>query len=188
MKIKTTLEYALARLGALEQRRFDYVRHVVVSLRPFLCVLIALKLSQTFCDYVSVGERVLIIDRTLLETRKSLHHESTAPFDTSDQFGVAPNSSARTLEIINQIALAAGIRIDEVRSVKGCGAVAPPSQHQIQIAFRSSFHKTVEFDRRLNEETTTFVTESLVIERDATIEESETIFSKICVAIVPSSS
>jgi hypothetical protein len=86
------------------------------------------------------------------------------------------------------MAIAAGIEIDEVRSVGGCDSDDSLSKQQIQIAFRSDFRKAIDFNQRLNDETLNLVTQSLVIERNSIVEGSETIVSKICVAIVPSSS
>jgi hypothetical protein len=194
MNIKTIRKHAIARLGAMELRRFDYARKVTFLLRPIFFALIILQLSQAVCDYVSVSERALTVNKALVQAQNNLNQKSVASFDaseSSDRLNVARYSgvaSARALEIINRLAVAAGVKIDEVRAVKGCDTEAPLTRQRIQITFRSSFRNAAEFNRKLNAETEIFVTESLLIERYSKIGESETTNSKICVAIVPSSS
>ncbi len=184
----------IQRLGALEQKCFDRLCRGVPLLRPFVTALLLVRLGHAFYDYVCVSEQVLMIEDALARTRGEFARKPAAQIPNNRVQGEIDTprgggaSGAATLEVINRIAVAHGIDLEEMQSGVRCALDDPMSSRQIQIAFRSSFNQLREFNQSLNHEASTLVTESLQMERSSSLVSPAIIAARICISVVTKTS
>jgi hypothetical protein len=194
MNTRTIQRRLIQKLGALEERLFDRLCYGTLLVRPILMALLLMRLGHALVDYVSVSEQILIIEEALAATRREFAQGSASQINQSEvQREIDPLrgggvSDAAPLEVINRIALAQGIDLDEALSGVRCSSNEPLSPRQIQIMFRASFSQLREFNHRLNDKDSTLVTESLLIERNISLESSATITARICISVVTKTS
>jgi len=194
MKTQAIQRSLIQRLGALQQRRFDRFCRALVLVRPLLTALLLARLGHAMYHYVSVSEQVSMMEDALAATHREFAQRSAAQINSSevqresDPFRRGGTSDAATLELINSIALAQGIVLDEVQSGVRCNSLEPMSPRQIQIMFRARFSQLREFTHSLNDKGSTLVTESLRIERNSSFDSSATVTARICISVVTKTS